>query len=40
MKLKANEREFEVVAADNYEYKDPIDGSYSKNQVSHNMVIY
>ena len=33
MKLKANEREFEVIGADNYEYKDPIDGSVAKNQV-------
>lgn len=32
MKLKANEREFEVVKADSYEYKDPIDGSVAKNQ--------
>ncbi|CAK5089067.1 unnamed protein product [Meloidogyne enterolobii] len=32
MKLKANDREFEVIGGDNYEYKDPIDGSIAKNQ--------
>uniref|UniRef100_A0A1I8BCH5 phosphoglucomutase (alpha-D-glucose-1,6-bisphosphate-dependent) n=1 Tax=Meloidogyne hapla TaxID=6305 RepID=A0A1I8BCH5_MELHA len=32
MKLKANDREFEVIGGDNYEYKDPIDGSVAKSQ--------
>jgi hypothetical protein len=32
MKLRANERQFEVASADNYEYRDPVDGSVAKNQ--------
>jgi hypothetical protein len=33
MTLKSEGRQFEVVSADNYEYRDPIDGSVAKNQV-------
>lgn len=33
MVLKANNQEFLVSHADNYEYVDPIDNSISKNQV-------
>jgi phosphoglucomutase len=33
MTLKANEKEFVVAHADNYEYVDPVDGSVAKNQV-------
>ena len=31
--LKADGHSFEVTATDNYEYRDPIDGSLTKNQV-------
>lgn len=34
MQLSANDQKFEVANADNFEYKDPIDGSVAKNQVS------
>lgn len=34
MALKANDKEFVVAHADNYEYVDPIDKSVTKNQVN------
>lgn len=33
MKLSANDHDFIIEHADNYEYVDPIDGSVAQNQV-------
>lgn len=37
MTMKSEGYSFQIVCADNYEYKDPIDGSVAKNQVISSM---